>query len=61
MDGQQISDTTLEELRLEKHFWTLRFAVEDDAVHVGGMTLYGTGFGNYNQDIQIRLYYSQRR
>lgn len=61
MDGQQISTTTIDDLQLEKHFWTLRFAVEEDAVHVGGLTLYGSGFGNYNQDIQFRVYYSQRR
>jgi predicted transcriptional regulator len=61
MDGQKISDTTLDDLKLEKHFWTIRFAVEEDAQHVGGLTLYGTGFGNYNQDIQFRMYYSQRR
>lgn len=61
MDGQQISSTTIKDLQLEKHFWTLRFAVEEDAAHVGGLTLYGAGFGNYNQDIQFRVYYSQRR
>lgn len=61
MDGQRISDTTLDDLRLDGSFWTLRFAVEDDATHVGGLTLYGAGFGNYNQDIQFRMYYSQRR
>lgn len=61
MDGQQISETTIDELQLEKHFWTLRFAVEEDVEHVGGLTLYGAGFGNYNQDIQFRMYYSQRR
>ncbi|MCD9021425.1 ArsR/SmtB family transcription factor [Cohnella silvisoli] len=61
MDGQKISDTKLDDLRLEKHFWTIRFTVEEDAQHVGGLTLYGSGFGNYNQDIQFRMYYSQRR
>lgn len=61
MDGQRISDTTLDDLRLEEKFWTLRFAVEEDAAHVGGLTLYGAGFGNYNQDIQLRVYYGKRR
>lgn len=61
MDGQKISDVTISDLLLDKHFWTFRFAVEEDATHVGGLTLYGSGFGNYNQDIQIRVYYSQRR
>ncbi len=61
MDGQRISNTTLDDLHLEEKFWTLRFAVEEDAAHVGGLTLYGAGFGNYNQDIQLRVYYGKRR
>jgi len=61
MDGQRISDTTLDELRADEPFWTLRFAVEENARHIGGLTLYGAGFGNYNQDIEFRAYYSQRR
>jgi predicted transcriptional regulator len=61
LDGQRISDTALGDLKLEKHFWTLRFAVEANAKHFGGLTLYGSGFGNYNQDIQFRVYYCQRR
>jgi len=61
MDGQRLSDVTLAELNPDQKFWTLRFAVEDDAARIGGMTLYGTGFGNYNQDIRIRAYYDQRR
>lgn len=61
MDGGRISDVTLEDLRLDGRFWTLRFAVEEDVTHVGGLTLYGAGFGNYNQDIQLRVYYGKRR
>ena len=33
-------------------------AIEEDADHVGGLTLFGKSFGNYGQDIQVRLYYS---
>ncbi|XID94048.1 ArsR/SmtB family transcription factor [Paenibacillaceae bacterium WGS1546] len=61
MDGQRLSDVTIADFRQDGQFWTLRFAVEEDAAHVGGMTLYGAGFGNYNQDIVFRAYYSQRR
>lgn len=61
MDGQRISDVTLDNLRLDGRFWTLRFAIEEEAAHVGGLTLYGAGFGNYNQDIQLRAYYRKRR
>ncbi|GGF97969.1 ArsR/SmtB family transcription factor [Paenibacillus abyssi] len=57
IDGQKMSDNGLNELSIERNQWTLRLAVEDDAAHIGGLTLYGMGFGNYNQDIVFRTYY----
>lgn len=57
VDEEQIGETTIADIRIEEKFWTLRFAVEDDAAHVGGLTLYGSGFGNYNEDIRLRVYY----
>ena len=59
IDGIRISDRSIMELQLNKPFWTIRFSVEDTSEHVGGMTLYGAGFGNYNQDIQLRVYYEK--
>ena len=32
--------------------------VEKDAEHVGGLTIFGKTFGNYNQDISVRINYS---
>ncbi|THF80328.1 ArsR/SmtB family transcription factor [Cohnella fermenti] len=55
MDGERISDTVLADLQLDEKFWTLRFSVEENARHVGGLTLYGAGFGNYNRDILLRI------
>jgi predicted transcriptional regulator len=57
LDGQKMSEVGLNELVVERNQWTLRLAVKDEAVHVGGLTLYGMGFGNYNQDIVFRTYY----
>ncbi len=57
IDGQQISEVTLDELNIRQNQWTFRLSVLDSANNVGGMTLFGTGFGNYNQDIVFRLYY----
>jgi len=56
MDGEWMSDVTLNDIKLGEPFWTLRFAVEEEADHVGGLTLYGAGFGNHDQDIVIRVY-----
>lgn len=57
MDGQQISGTGLEQIVAERNHWTLRLAVEASSAHVGGLTIYGEGFGNYNQDIGFKVYY----
>ncbi|MFB5269270.1 ArsR/SmtB family transcription factor [Paenibacillus enshidis] len=58
MDGNRISDVTLNEVVIARKQWKFRIAVTDDAEHIGGVTLFGTGFGNYNQDIVFRLYYT---
>ncbi|WP_017815087.1 ArsR/SmtB family transcription factor [Paenibacillus shenyangensis] len=57
MDEKRMSDITIADLNLQESYWTLRFAVEEDAAHVGGLTLYGAGFGNHDQDIAVRAYY----
>ncbi|WNS46906.1 ArsR family transcriptional regulator [Paenibacillus sp. MMS20-IR301] len=56
IDGERMSDVTAAELNLAEPFWTLRFAVDEQAVNVGGLTLYGAGFGNHDQDIVVRAY-----
>lgn len=59
IDGLKISDVSLKDLDLDYRS-PIRFklAVPDDAKHVGGITIYGKNFGNYNQDINIRINYS---
>lgn len=56
MDGERMSDVTVADVKLREPFWTLRFSVDEEAVHVGGLTLYGSGFGNHDQDIVIRIH-----
>ncbi|MEF2968701.1 ArsR family transcriptional regulator [Paenibacillus sp. M1] len=60
MDGERMSDVTTTDIKLREPFWSLRFAVEEQAVHVGGLTLYGSGFGNHDQDIVIRVYLADK-
>ncbi len=56
VDGLRISGTTLNALRLsEHHSIRLRIGVHDDAKHPGGINIFGRGFGNYDQDILLRL------
>ena len=57
MDGRRISDITLQQLDLRQKQWDFRVTIKDDAIHAGGITIFGSGFGNYNQDIIFRLFY----
>lgn len=57
IDGEWMSDVTIKEIKLKEQFWTLRFTVDENSVNVGGLTLYGAGFGNHDQDIIIRVFY----
>ncbi|RXI96255.1 ArsR family transcriptional regulator [Anaerobacillus alkaliphilus] len=59
IDSNKISETTIDEVFIREKQWTFRIAVLDDAEHIGGVTIFGTGFGNYNQDILFRLLYTK--
>lgn len=59
MDGLPISGVTLADLKLDgAQTFNLRFAVDQKAAHVGGLTIFGKTFGNYAQDIQVSLTYA---
>jgi len=56
VDGIQISGVTLADLHLEDFPWiTVRIGIKEDAVNVGGLNIFGRCFGNYPQDILMRL------
>ncbi|MFW6264801.1 MAG: ArsR/SmtB family transcription factor [Bacillota bacterium] len=59
IDGVKISNTTLDDLGLTfKSDLIFRLSVPEDAKNIGGLTIYGKNFGNYNQDIHVRLIYN---
>jgi predicted transcriptional regulator len=56
VDGVRISDVRLKDLALpDHHSIRVRIGVKAEAEHVGGMNLFGRGFGNYDQAIVLRL------
>ncbi|MNJ55109.1 hypothetical protein D3C77_505830 [compost metagenome] len=57
IDGQQISDITLEDVMWNTDQWSFRITAETAGRRRGGLTVFGRGFGNYDQDIFIRVYY----
>ena len=58
IDGLQISGVTLDDLELRKHtsvkMW---IGVQKNAANVRGVNIFGKGFGNYDQDIVMRMYF----
>lgn len=59
IDGLKISNVKIDDFDLNyRHGIRFRMAVEDDAEHVGGLTIFGKTFGNYGQDINVSLYYA---
>jgi predicted transcriptional regulator len=56
VDGVKISPVSLKDLDLDTHHSIrLRIGVKQDAKHPGGINIFGRGFGNYDQDILLRL------
>lgn len=57
IDGTQVSEVTLADLNLRDHSSVrVRIGIKEDAVNVGGINIFGAGFGNYDQDIVVRMY-----
>ncbi|OMF01851.1 transcriptional regulator [Paenibacillus amylolyticus] len=58
MDSQRISDVRIHDLELDSStYWTFGLRPEEGVPGRGGLTLFGKGFGNYDQDILVRYYY----
>lgn len=59
IDGLKISDVNTRQMILtSQDDLVLRFQTMEPAKNVGGITLFGKNFGNYNQDIKVRITYS---
>lgn len=59
IDGLKISDISTTQLALtSQDDLRFRFQVQEPARNIGGITLFGKNFGNYNQDIKVRINYS---
>ena len=58
IDGGKRSDVTLEDINIRHASnLVLRISAPRDAQNAGGLTLFGRRFGNYDQDIRIRMQY----
>lgn len=58
VDGVKVSPVTVGGLNLGSGgFISVRIGIKDNAAHVGGINIFGRHFGNYPQDIVMRLRY----
>ncbi len=56
VDGARISKVTVDDLDVQTgHYISVRIGVKSEASHVGGVNIFGRKFGNYPQDIVMRL------
>lgn len=62
IDGRRLSSCVINNLRIDhERVIKVRLGVKADALHVGGINLFGRSFGNYPQDIVLRLEYMPGR
>lgn len=58
IDGEALSPVTLADLDLmREHHIRVRLGIKEDARHPGGLNLFGRRFGNYPQDLRLRIRY----
>lgn len=61
VDGLPASKATIRDAMVVPHQpVTVRIGVKPDARHPGGFNLFGRSFGNYQQDLLLRLHYVPR-
>jgi len=57
IDRRQVSEVNLGDLRINDHHSVkVRIGIAGNARHTGGINIFGKGFGDYDQDIILRLY-----
>lgn len=58
LDDRLLSDVRLDDLALaQQPYVRVRFGVDPHGQHVGGINLFGSGFGDYPQDILLQVNY----
>lgn len=58
IDGRVLSSITIHDLQIDRQpLIRVRLGIKPDALHVGGLNMFGHSFGNYPQDVVLRLEY----
>jgi predicted transcriptional regulator len=57
IDRRQVSQVNLGDLHINDHHSVkVRIGIAENAKNIGGINIFGKGFGDYDQDIMLRLY-----
>ena len=57
IDGVKLSSVTIRDLKLDRNPVRVRLGNKPGGEHIGGVTLFGDKFGNYEQNLVLRLTY----
>ncbi len=61
IDGMQIANVRIDDLGIVPGAnVSFRLSVPETAKNIGGLTIFGRSFGNYHQDIKIRMLYQNK-
>lgn len=58
IDEDKVNHVTIDEYHLsDNDYISVRIGIKEDATNIGGINLFGSGFGDYPQDIRLKIYY----
>lgn len=61
LENMHASNITITDLELDKNYYiAVKIGVSKDAEHIGGINLFGKGFGDFPQDIVMRVGYTMK-
>jgi len=56
VDGMKVSEVKIADLGIRNHTSIkVKIGIKENAENIGGVNIFGSGFGNYDQDIVMRL------
>lgn len=62
LDDEKVSDHGLDLYDLiEKEYIAIRIGIDSEAVHQGGMNLFGEGFGDYGQNLVLTMIFDEEK
>lgn len=61
LDFVKVSDVTLTDLKLHQYndVLSIKIMIKDDAKNIGGINIFGSKFGDYSQDIVLKINYKE--